>query len=401
MESRIQEQVEILNVEIPQGVETTQVVPLNHEMALANFTEEERNEVLALADSIDVRKIENVLNYGANALKMTFDQCGAFLKDEKGSHADQEVIRQVVELSKKASDSYDDFLVLQEPNFMQRVLMKVFNRKDQSQTQKIQSSAITSYKLLSELKTSCDSWIEMLKEAMGNIESSALSDFETVSLVEKYIIAGNIAKKRTESELTAIQEKYQQTGLQQYSYEYDTLKEGYDTFVITLTNLEKSRVMYHLSMAQLSLIKKSNRDVQISIHTQLDNSVALIGQQLRNAVLNAKTREVLEGQKAISKFNDELVKEISKSIGITAEDSEKLIYSGFYSMEAAKTAVSTVINSCNAIKKTASEMLPKMKADMAQIDELMKQLEPCIDSTESMKIENRTPLIEGKKKLEF
>jgi hypothetical protein len=70
-------------------------------------------------------------------------------------------------------------------------------------------------------------------------------------------------------------------------------------------------------------------------------------------------------------------------------------------MEAAKTAVATVINSCNAIKKTASEMLPQMKADMAQIDELMKQLEPCIDSTESMKIENRTPLIEGKKKLEF
>jgi len=47
--------------------------------------------------------------YGAEPLKQTFAQCGDFLKAERGSQADQTVIKQVKELAKKASDSYEDF----------------------------------------------------------------------------------------------------------------------------------------------------------------------------------------------------------------------------------------------------------------------------------------------------
>lgn len=388
MQNQLVERKEDVGVEIAVPVASKDVVPLNCETALDSFSEAERQEVLALADSIDVKKIDNAMNYGAVALKKTFDQCGSFLKDERGSQADQEVIAQVIELSKKASESYDDFnLVLKEPNLFKKMILKVLNHGKGSRTEKIQNSAITNYKLLGELKSSCDSWLDMLKKAMGDIDNSALSDYETIGLLEKYIIAGNIAQERIENELKEIQEKHQETGLQQYAFSYEELKEGYDIFLITMSNLEKSRVMYHLSLGQLSLIKRSNRNVQISIHTQMDNSMALIGQQLRNAVLNAKTREVLEGQKAISRLSDELIKDISKTVGLTAEDTEKLIYSGFYNIEAAKEAVTTVINSCDAIQKTASEMLPKMKADVSQINDLIKELEPCIESVQTLNIE--------------
>lgn len=399
MENQLTERTEQIGIEVavPVPVTTNDVVPLNYQKAFESLTVEEQKEVMDLANSIDVTKIDNVMKYGAVPLKMTFDQCGQFLKDERGSQADQEVIAQVIELSKKASASYDDFnLVLQEPSFFQKIFLKIFNSGKDSHTEKIQKSAVSNYKLLGELKASCDSWLEMLKKAMGDIEYSAISDYETIGLLEKYIIAGNIAQKRIDDDLKEIQTKHQETGLQQYAYSYQELKEGYDIFLITMSNLEKSRVMYHLSLGQLSLIKRSNRNVQISIHTQVDNSMALIGQQLRNAVLNAKTREVLEGQKALTRLNDELIKDISKNVGLTAEETEKLIYAGFYNIEAAKEAVTTVINSCNAIQKTASEMLPKMKADMTQINELIKQLEPCVGSVETLNIEN-TPSTGGAK----
>lgn len=397
MENQEIERIEGIGINMPQVVANEDVIPLNCQTAFANLSEAEQEEVMALANSIDVTNVEKVLNYGSVALRMTFDQCGSFLKDERGSQADQEVIKQVVELSKKASSSYEDFLVLQEPNFFQKMILRVMGGKDRAE--KIQNSAITNYKLLSELKSSCDEWLEMLQKAMGDIEFSALSDFESIGLLEKYIIAGNIAQKRVEGELDELQGKYQETGLQQYSYSYGVLKEGYDTFLMTMSNLEKSRIMYHLSIAQLSLVKRSNRNVQISIHTQLDNSIALISQQLRNAVLNAKTKEILEGQKAISRLNDELIRDFSRTIGITTQQTEKLIYAGFYNIEAAKEAVTTVIKSCEEIRKTASEMLPKMKADMTQIADLMKQLEPCVESAEISKIED-TPSTE-RVKLEF
>lgn len=126
------------------------------------------------------------MNYGSVALKTTFEQCGKFLKDERGSQADKEVIAQVIELSKKASNSYDDFnIVLQEPNVFQKLFLKVINGGKKSRTQKIQHSAVTNYKLLAELKSSCDSWLEMLKKAMEEVGYSAISDMETIRLLEK------------------------------------------------------------------------------------------------------------------------------------------------------------------------------------------------------------------------
>lgn len=392
-----QTQVEGIGIDVKVPVVPQDVVAIDYAKALASYTEQEQKEIMELASAIDVRKIDNVMSYGSVALKATFEQCGAFLKDERGSKADQEVIAQVIALSKKASESYDDFnLVLREPNLFQKFFLNLLSGGRNNRTQKIRNSAITNYKLLAELKASCDSWLIMLKSAMGEIEYSAISDADNIALLEKYIIAGKIAEQRITRELDEIQAQYQETGLQKYVQEHEMLKEGFHIFQITMNNLEMSRIMYHLSIGQLALIKRGNTNVQLSIHTQVNNSMALIGQQLRNAVLDAKTREVLEGQTAIARLSDELIKEVSTNVGLTTEQAEKLLYAGFYNMEAAKEAVTTVINSCEAIKKVASEMLPKMKADMSQLDDLIKQLEPAIGSIERMKIEApKTTTVEG------
>ena len=103
-----------------------------------------------------------------------------------------------------------------------------------------------------------------------------------------------------------------------------------------MANLEKIQSNVQTKYWTACINQKSNRNVQIAIRTQVNNSMALMAQQLRNAVLNAKTKEVLEGQKAMTRLNDELIKEISTSIGMTAEDTEKILYTTFYNTDAAK-----------------------------------------------------------------
>lgn len=383
------------NLQVTENV-SGEVAPLNHEAALASYSEDEKREIIALADSIDVTQLEKVMNYGAAPLKATFEQCGAFLKDERGSKADQEVIAQVIALSKKAHETYDDFnLVLKEPNVIQRFLTKLMSNSE-NHTQKIKNSAVTNYQLLVELRKSCDAWLEMLRNAMAVITESAFSDIDSVQLLEKFIIAGKLAQSRIENELEEKQKQYQETGLQQYALEYDELKAGYDNFILKLNNLENSRVMYHLSLGQLALTKRSNTAVQISIHTQVDHSMALMSQQLRNAVLNAKTKEVLEGQKAITKLNDELIKDVSKTVGCTAEEAEQLIYAGFYNADAAMEAVTSVIQSCDAIQKTAEEMLPKMKANTEKLNGLIEKLQPYVDASKKTLNEDSNTLPNGR-----
>lgn len=380
------------------------VPPINVDAAFNALTPEEQQEVSQLADSIDVTRLDNVMAYGSEVLRKTFEQCGQFLKSESGSTADQEVIKRVVELTKKASDSYDDFeLVLQEPNFWEKILLKLSSSKKKTRTQKIQTHAVTNYKLLVELKDSCESWLEMLIAAMGNITSSSMSDSENLELLEKYIIAGKMARARVEAELSQLQENIHNTGLRAQAKQYDELKQGYDIFVLRMNNLEKSRVMYYLSIAQLHLIKRSNINVQVSVRTQSENCITLIGQQLRNAVLNAKNQEVIEGQKALSRLSDELIKDVSHSIGVTAEEAERLLYFGIYNADAAKEAVKTVITSCESIKHIAEEMLPKMEANITELNDLVEELKPYIDeSTIRGPQENSTvPVNSGTGNLKF
>ncbi len=377
----------------PRGKTAKDVIPLDSQAAYDALEPAEQQEILTLSKSIDVTKFDNVTSYGSEVMRKTFEQCGQFLKSESGSEADQEVIRRVVELAKKASDSYDDFdLALQEPNFLEKILLKLSSSKKNGRVKKIQTHAITNYKLLVELKASCESWLEILRNAMGNITFSEISDTENLKLLEKYIISGKFAEKRIAQELQQMEANMKKTGLVTDSQKYDQLKEGYDIFVLRLTNLEKSRVMYYLSLGQLMLIKRSNKNVQIAIHTQSDNCISLIAQQLRNAVLNAKNQEVIEGQKALSHLSDELIKDVSNSVGITAEEAEKLLYYGIYDTEAAKEAVKSVISSCENVKHIAEEMLPKMKADVTELNGLIEELRPYVDPASKSLTQKNSPV---------
>lgn len=380
-----------LEISIPKA-DATAVVPLNYQKAFASFSEAEKQEVMALSDSIDLTKTDNVMNYGAAPFIDTFQQCGEFLKKERGSSADQAVIKEVIELSKKVTESNEEFnMILKEPNALQKIFLKAFLGNKKSSVQKIKNSAITAYDLIGQLKSSYSSWLETLKDGMEEIGYSAVSDIEAIKLLEKYIIAGKIAEPRLKDELEQVETEANETGL--ISVEYEKIKEGYDIFCRRMGHLEDARIMYRLSVAEVMLTGKSNRNMQEAINTQAQLTTTFIALQIRNAMLNEKVKEVLEGHKAITKLGDELVKEISKNIGRTAEETEKLIYASIYNPEAGKEAIENSLKSCEVIKNTATEMLPKLKAAREQNNELIKKLEPivnsAVNSTQTLKIESQ------------
>lgn len=380
-----------LEISVPKA-DTTDIVPLNYQKAFASFSEAEKQEVMELSNSIDLTKADNVMNYGAAPFIATFEQCGDFLKKERGSSADQAVIKEVIELSKKVSASNEDFnMILKEPNVLQKIFLKAFFGDKKNVSQKIKNSAITAYDLMGQLKESYNSWLERLKDSMEEIGYSAVSDIEAIKLLEKYIIAGKLAEPRLKSELEQAEAEADETGL--ISVEYEKLKEGYDIFFRRMGHLEDARIMYRLSVAELTLTGKSNRNMQEAINTQAQLTTAFISLQIRNAMLNEKVKEVVEGHKAITKLGDELIKEISKKIGRTAEETEKLIYASIYNPEAGKEAVENILKSCEIIRNTETEMLPKIEAARQQNNELIKKLDPIVKSvvksTETLKIENQ------------
>ena len=365
------------------AVPSKELAPLSTN-SLSSFPADVQREIVALSEQINVTEIENVMSYGSIPLLRSFEQAGKILQDEAGSSADQMVIREVVELSKQANDSYEDFnLVLKEPNFLQKLFMKVSKGAKDKHDADVKYKAITNYKLLEQLMKSCDNWVEMLKDGWTKIHTSAMQDKLSCEELEKYIVAGRIAEQRIAAEVEQARLDYELSGLIADKEKYDNLKDGYETLQVVLLNLEKSRAAFVISIGQLFLQAKANKNTQIAVRTQRSHSMALASQQLRNAVLNAKNKIAIEGQKSLSALNSELMKKVSENTVLTAEESEKILLNGVYSVEAALEAAKTVIEGCDLIKKAREERSAGIAQELGKLETLLTEIAPFVTRLKS------------------
>ena len=133
-------------------------------------------------------------------------------------------------------------------------------------------------------------------------------------------------------------------------------------------------------MGQLALQVKANRNIQIAIRSQKNNSSALAAQQLRNAYFDAVNRDALEGQKAITQLNNELMKKVAEGSKLTAEESEQILVHGVYTVEAALLAAQTVIDGCNSIKKIREERVGEISTQMDKLKTLVDELAPYVEN---------------------
>lgn len=289
---------------------------------------------------------------------------------------------QIVELSKEASNNQREFnnIVVQKPSFFSKIFGAT---KSSERVEKMQLSARNTYELIGTIASSYDSWLKMLDQDAEEIRAAFESDTRVISLLEQYIIAGKIAQPRIESEIFEAQKLYNETGLQQYADSYEEMQKGYKTFQIVMGKLEESRNMYYISKAQLSLVESGNEALKLAINIQARNNMAQLETQIRNAIFDEKIKEKLEAQKAITKVSEALVREVSTSIGQTAQTAEKLIYNYVCNVDVAQKAITQLAESFDAIQQTANEMFPVIQANTAQLSEAVERLKPYIKNIEA------------------
>lgn len=352
---------------------------LDIDKALKDFEEKEpgiTEQIRAFADTIDLKQIDKIMAFGSEPLIRTYEQSGKFLKESRGSDADQKVIKDVLDIIDKANKSYEEFnLTIKEPNAVHKALLKIFRFLNKNRIKKIDQVAITNYNLLEELRASSSLWLENLEKSMDDIYNSFESDKENVKSLEKYLIAGNIALPRLKKIVEDLGEKAKGSGFESTA-EYEDAKNSLHIFEVTLSNLNKQRLMYYMSGAELRNIRNANIDTRVAIKTQVNNNAALISQLLRNAILNENNREAIDGQKALTVLNEELMQYVAESIKETSIDAKKILYTGNYNLTAIKTALKTVIDTGSEVRKIANELLPKMQAENEEINELIKELQP-------------------------
>lgn len=352
--------------------------------SIEQFEPEVQAQIMKVADEIDPLQIEKVLSYGSAPLIRTYEAAGQVLKAGEGTQVDRDVIEQVVELAKLANKGQEEVnIALKEPNWAEKLLMSIFtslkDKKDADATVK----AVSCYRLLTQLKEKCDTWQEMLRENWRLICQSITDDMQSGIELEQYIVAAHVAMPRLEANLQERKERYETHGSIEDKTDYDSYQKGLDTFRLTLLNLEKSRAAYGLSLGQLSIQKSTNENIQIAVSTQKHNSMSVASQQLRNAMLEARNRQVLEGQRSITALNGELMKKVATNTVLTAEESEKILLTGVYTVKEALEAAKTVVDGCEAIRKAREDLIPNATQQLSELKTLLDQVTPFIDNVKT------------------
>lgn len=372
---------ELNNVATLQENQSENLPSIDYKAALASYTPDEQKEITELAEKIDVSEDQKVMAYGSQPLVSSFEQVGNLLKKEQGSEADQRVMKEVRELSNMVNEKFEDFnKILKEPGFFEKLFLSLSAEKKKQKNKKLHESAITSYKLLMQLNSSYDSWLDMLRDAMFQITSLSVSERANTETLEKYIVAGYMASSRMEQLLLEKKEQYDKSGgLVKYEQEYEDLKDGYELFSRVLERLEDSRFTNKLVIGEYKLTERNNRKIQESIFAQKKHGMLLLAQQLGIAVLDAKNREVLEATQSVMRLTDELMKKVANNIALTAQESKQLIQIGFYSFSAAKESLNVILKAFDEEKKANEEFRVKNRAELIEGAKMIEQLEAHIN----------------------
>ena len=86
----------------------------------------------------------------------------------------------------------------------------------------------------------------------------------------------------------------------------------------------------------------------------------------------------MEGQRSISGLNNELLRKVSENTVLTAEESEKILLNGVYSVEAAREAIQTVITGCELIEKARGERNANMAQELSKLEALLTDIRPFV-----------------------
>lgn len=362
--------------------------------SIAHFSPEDQAEILSLADKIDPLQMDKILAFGSIPLLRTYDTAGELLQQIQGTSADQRVIEEVRKLSKEASKNQQELnLALEEPNFFEKLLLKISKHHAQGRAEGVSLKALTCYKLLTQLKLANDSWLETLQEGYELINASIMQDYGSACEIDKYVVAGLIAMKRLEEVLREKETKMLTSGLADDRMDYLAYQEGTDAFATVLGNLEKVRGAYQLSIGQLIATRKINKTLQIAIYSQKNHNLTVAAQQLRNATLDARHRDAAEGARSVTALNSALMQKVSSNIALTAEEATDLLRDGVFNVDAALTAAKTVIGVCTSIEKASQDARNGISQELDKLQTVMNELAPVVNGQRAQFIESTSSTV--------
>ena len=291
--------------------------------SLEKFTPEERRQIEAVADRIDIRDSNAVLSYGASAQRKVSDFADgalASVRDKDMGETGQVLTSLIVELKHNGEEK-------------QGIFNKLFG------------SAEKNFERLKTQYSTTEANIDRLVKILEGHEEQLLKDIVQLDkLYEKnklyfkevsmYIEAGKLRlEKARNEELPALQAKAKETNSPEDAQAAQDFADMITRFEKKLYDLELSRTVCLQSAPEIRMVQNSDTIMSEKIHSTIINVIPMWKTQMVLALNNYHTQKAIEAQNAVTEATNEMLRKNAEALHQSSVETAKASERGIVDIE--------------------------------------------------------------------
>lgn len=329
------------------------------------LSQEERQQVDAFAEQIDLRNSGAVLHYGVGTQKKLADFSERALNNVRTKDMGEVgnmIAGLVTELrSFDAEEESKGFFGFLKKGENKLSMMKVKYNKVEANVNEI-------------VKVLENHQIQLMKDidVLDRMYEMNLAYFKELTM---YILAGKkkLHQVRTQ-ELPALQQKAQKSGLPEDAQEARDLADMCERFEKKLYDLELTRTVSIQTAPQIRMVQNADTLMAEKIQSTIVNTIPLWKSQMVIAIGVEHSAQAARAQREVTDMTNELLKKNADALKIATIESAKESERGIVDLETLKHTNETLITTLDEVMKIQSEGREKRRAAEAELTDMENQL---------------------------
>lgn len=329
------------------------------------LTQEERQQVDAFAQQIDLRNSSAILHYGVGTQKKLADFSERALNNVRTKDMGEVgnmIAGLVTELkSFDAGEESKGLFGFFKKGESKLSMMKVKYNKVESNVNEI-------------VKVLENHQIQLMKDidVLDRMYEMNLTYFKELTM---YILAGKqkLQEVRTQ-ELPQLQQKAQRSGLPEDAQAARDLSDLCERFEKKLYDLELTRTVSIQTAPQIRMVQNSDTLMAEKIQSTIVNTIPLWKSQMVIAIGVEHSAQAARAQREVTDMTNELLKKNADAIKIATVESARESERGIVDLETLKHTNETLITTLDEVMKIQSEGREKRRAAEAELTDMENQL---------------------------
>ena len=333
--------------------------------SLERFTPDERRQIQAVADKIDITDSNAVLSYGASAQRKVSDFADGALQSVRGKdmgETGQVLTSLIVELKNNGEEK---------PGF--------FN--------KLFGSAEKNFEKLKVQYSTTEANIDRLVKILEGHEEQLLKDivqldklydknklyFKEVSM---YIEAGKLRlEKARNEELPALQAKAKETNAPEDVQAAQDFADMITRFEKKLYDLELSRTVCLQAAPEIRMVQNSDQIMSEKIHSTIINVIPMWKTQMVLALNNYHTQKAIEAQNAVTEATNEMLRKNAEALHQSTVETARASERGIVDIETLQHTNQQLISALDEIQQIQADgkiARANAEKELARIEQELK-----------------------------